>query len=99
MMFGRVSSSNLSYSPSFWFFVSEDEGKYYCQRVNDTKWGEVFQLKVAFVDEIPDNQKVKVEPEIPILGKPLILNCPVPNAFPPPKVTWTVVIPINQELF
>ncbi|CAI2344645.1 unnamed protein product [Caenorhabditis sp. 36 PRJEB53466] len=75
----------------------EDEGRYYCRRENDTKWGEVFQLKVAFVDEIGEEERVRVEPSVPILGKPLLLVCPVPKAFPPPKVTWTVnSLPISH---
>uniref|UniRef100_A0A8R1EHC4 Ig-like domain-containing protein n=1 Tax=Caenorhabditis japonica TaxID=281687 RepID=A0A8R1EHC4_CAEJA len=75
----------------------EDEGRYYCQRANDTKWGEVFQLKVAYVDEIDPGQKITINPEVPILGRPLVLKCPIPSAYPPPKVTWTVnSLPISH---
>lgn len=75
----------------------EDEGNYYCQRENDSKWGEVFQLKIAYVDEISQNEKIKLEPNVPTLGRSLVLHCPIPKAYPPPKVTWTVnSLPISH---
>ncbi|EGT48351.1 hypothetical protein CAEBREN_04212 [Caenorhabditis brenneri] len=74
-----------------------DEGIYYCKRANDSKWGEVFDLKVAYVDEVSYDEKIYVEPVIPILGRPLRLQCPIPKAYPPPKITWTVnSLPISH---
>ncbi|CAB3403834.1 unnamed protein product [Caenorhabditis bovis] len=68
----------------------EDEGTYWCRRNHDMKFGEVYQLKIAYVDDISESSPIRLRPYTPYLGRPLIAECPMPNAFPPPKVSWSI---------
>ncbi|CAI5443476.1 unnamed protein product [Caenorhabditis angaria] len=75
----------------------DDEGIYYCQSHVASKFGEVYRLKIAYVHPIPDNRKVHLIPTKPILGRPISAHCPLPEAFPLPKITWTInSLPISH---
>uniref|UniRef100_A0A0K0D4S6 Ig-like domain-containing protein n=1 Tax=Angiostrongylus cantonensis TaxID=6313 RepID=A0A0K0D4S6_ANGCA len=68
--------------------VLEDEGLYWCRHAETGIAGELFSLTVAYVDEIPSNKRIKVEPPQPQLGEQLMLVCPLPNAVPQPTIEW-----------
>lgn len=66
----------------------DDEGLYWCRHADTGTVGEVFSLTVAYVDEIPSDKHIKVEPSHPLLGEQLTLVCPLPNAVPQPTIEW-----------
>ncbi|VDO11353.1 unnamed protein product [Haemonchus placei] len=66
----------------------DDEGLYWCRHAVSGVAGELFSLKVAYVDEIPSDRYIKVVPEHPLLGEQVMLVCPLPNAVPQPSINW-----------
>lgn len=68
--------------------TKDDQGEFWCRRDVDGFAGDVFYLRIAFVDPIPASEKVTIEPDVPRLGHPFVAHCPVPDAFPKPKVSW-----------
>ncbi|XGW11990.1 hypothetical protein V3C99_013008 [Haemonchus contortus] len=66
----------------------DDEGLYWCRHAASGVAGELFSLKVAYVDEIPPDRYIKVVPEHPLLGEQVMLVCPLPNAVPQPSINW-----------
>ncbi|KAJ1369929.1 hypothetical protein KIN20_031542 [Parelaphostrongylus tenuis] len=65
-----------------------DEGLYWCRHAETGIAGELFSLTVAYVDEIPPDKQIKVEPPYPLLGEQVTLVCPLPNAVPKPTIDW-----------
>ncbi|CAJ0608241.1 unnamed protein product [Cylicocyclus nassatus] len=66
----------------------EDEGLYWCRHAATGLSGEVFALKVAYVEELPSEGYIRVEPKYPLLGEQVQLWCPIPSALPHPNVIW-----------
>ncbi|KAL6733685.1 hypothetical protein Aduo_004312 [Ancylostoma duodenale] len=66
----------------------DDEGLYWCRHAETGLAGEVFSLKVAYVDPIPPERYIRVEPKNPLLGEQVSLWCPLPRAIPHPSVSW-----------
>ncbi|KIH58871.1 hypothetical protein ANCDUO_10914 [Ancylostoma duodenale] len=76
----------------------DDEGLYWCRHAETGLAGEVFSLKVAYVDPIPPERYIRVEPKNPLLGEQVALWCPLPRAVPHPSVTWLLIF-INKRAF
>ncbi|VDM83696.1 unnamed protein product, partial [Strongylus vulgaris] len=68
--------------------TKDDEGLYWCRHAATGLSGEVFALKVAYVDPVPAEGYIRVEPKYPLLGEQVHLWCPVPSAVPHPTVSW-----------
>ncbi|KJH46340.1 immunoglobulin domain protein [Dictyocaulus viviparus] len=66
----------------------DDEGLYWCRHTETGIVGEVFSLTVAYVDKIPSDKHIKVEPPYPLIGEQVMLICPVPSAVPHPAINW-----------
>uniref|UniRef100_A0A1I7XUE3 Ig-like domain-containing protein n=1 Tax=Heterorhabditis bacteriophora TaxID=37862 RepID=A0A1I7XUE3_HETBA len=65
-----------------------DEGLFWCRHSVSFAAGEVFSLRVAFVDPIPPEGYIQVTPPYPSLGQPVQFHCPIPEAVPSPSVIW-----------
>uniref|UniRef100_A0A8L8JWM3 Ig-like domain-containing protein n=1 Tax=Heligmosomoides polygyrus TaxID=6339 RepID=A0A8L8JWM3_HELPZ len=68
--------------------TKEDEGLYWCRHAESGVAGEVFSLKVAYVDEIPAEKYIEVTPHQPLFGDQVTLLCPMPRAVPQPTISW-----------
>ncbi|WKX94766.1 hypothetical protein Q1695_011772 [Nippostrongylus brasiliensis] len=68
--------------------TKDDEGLYWCRHAETGVVGDVFSLKVAYVDAIPADKYIEVLPRFPILGEQVALMCPIPKAVPQPTINW-----------
>lgn len=72
-------------------FISEDEGDYWCRRIDDGQEGEVARIVVAYVEPFPNNSRPIFHPALPHFGQHVTAHCPRTKAVPSPTYTWFLV--------
>ncbi|VDK67358.1 unnamed protein product [Litomosoides sigmodontis] len=66
----------------------EDEGDYWCRRIDNREEGEVARIVVAYVEPFPRNSRPTFHPDPAHFGQHLTVHCPITKAVPPPTYTW-----------
>uniref|UniRef100_A0A0R3RII8 Ig-like domain-containing protein n=1 Tax=Elaeophora elaphi TaxID=1147741 RepID=A0A0R3RII8_9BILA len=66
----------------------EDEGDYWCRRMDNKQEGEVARIVVAFVEPFPSNSRPAFHPALARFGQHVTVHCPRTKAVPPPTYAW-----------
>ncbi|KAK6104121.1 Immunoglobulin I-set domain family protein [Brugia pahangi] len=66
----------------------EDEGDYWCRRIDNREEGEIARIIVAFVEPFPSNSRPTFRPTLAHFGQHVTADCPKTKAVPPPTYTW-----------
>ncbi|VBB25645.1 unnamed protein product [Acanthocheilonema viteae] len=66
----------------------EDEGDYWCRRMDNKQEGEVARIVVAYVEPFPSNSRPTFHPTLAHFGQHVTAHCPRTKAVPPPTYAW-----------
>uniref|UniRef100_A0A8R1XNY3 Ig-like domain-containing protein n=1 Tax=Onchocerca volvulus TaxID=6282 RepID=A0A8R1XNY3_ONCVO len=72
-------------------FILEDEGDYWCRRIDNKQEGEVARIIVAYVEQFPNNSRPTFHPASVHFGQNVTAHCPKTKAVPPAIYTWFLV--------
>ncbi|OZC05084.1 immunoglobulin domain protein [Onchocerca flexuosa] len=66
----------------------EDEGDYWCRRIDNKQEGEIARIVVAYVEQFPSNSRPTFHPASIYFGEHVTAHCPRTKAVPPAIYNW-----------